>query len=143
MFYKTSMAVSTEQAGTCEWVGGRTHVDAPELLHAVESDDLLQQLAPVLLAARGLGEPQGPAVLQGVLNVEVGCVVEDGDDFAVAVTVGGAIGGVGDGALWRDWDGVERDWLGGQFGCQVVGGDFGHGDRLVAVGWSECLRLAT
>jgi hypothetical protein len=36
------------------------------------------------LAARGLGEPQGPCVHQRVLDVEVLGVVEDGADVALA-----------------------------------------------------------
>jgi hypothetical protein len=96
-----------------------TYVDAPELLNAVEADDLLEQLIPVLLAAGWLGEPQGPGVLQSVLNVEILRVVKDGHDL-VTVRLG-AIGGVGDAAIGRDGDGVERDGLG------RVGGDCGHG----------------
>jgi hypothetical protein len=95
----------------------RTYVDSPELLDAVEADDLLQELVPVLLAAWGLGEPESPGVLKSVLNGEVVGVVEDGDDLAA-----GAIGGglLLLGALGRDGDGVERHRLGG------FGGDFSH-----------------
>ena len=108
---------------SARWVWkGHTYVDTPEFLNRVEGDDLLQQLAPVLLAAGRLGEPQRPGVLQRVLDVEVGRVVKDGDDLAVIS--GLLVGCIGYTALGRDWDGVQRDllvrhWL----------RDFGH------VGW--------
>lgn len=106
-------------------VGARTHVDAPELLDAVEADDLLEELVPVLLSTRWLGEPESPGMLQRVLDVEILRVVEDGHDL---VTVGrlvaiDPVGLVGDASLWRDWDGIERHWL----RWVSVGGDFGHG----------------
>lgn len=75
-----------------------TYVDSPELLDAVEADDLLEQLVPVLLATRRLGEPQGPGVLESVLDVEVLRIVEDGDNLlAVAVR---AVGRISETALW-------------------------------------------
>ena len=105
---------------------GMTYVDAPELFDAVEADDLLQQLIPVLLAARWLGEPQRPGVLQSVLNVEVGGIVEHRDDLlgvvgAVGRAVGRAISCVGHATVGRDGDGVEWTGVGG-----LLGGDFGH-----------------
>jgi hypothetical protein len=78
-----------------------TYVDSPEFLNRVKRDDLLQQLSPVValpvlaqparnavqaatyLAARRLGEPQRPCVHEGVLDVEVLRVVEDGADIAL------------------------------------------------------------
>lgn len=96
-----------------------TYVDSPELFNAVEADDLFQQLVPVLLAARRLGEPQSPGVLKLVLHVEVGRVVENSDDLAVgARAIGGSL--VLLVALGRNGNGVERDRLSG------LGGDFGH-----------------
>lgn len=89
--------------------GRRTHVDAPELFDTVKADDFLEQLIPVLLAARWLGEPQSPGVLQGVLHVEVLRVVEDGDNLLVVAI--GAIGGIGQAALGGDGNGVERHRL--------------------------------
>lgn len=98
-------------------VGG-TYVNTPEFFHAVEADDLLQQLVPILFATGRFGEPQRPGVLEGVLDVEVGRVVEDGDDWV-------AIGGVFGGAAGRDGDGVEVDGgvghVGGGGGGVVVG----------------------
>lgn len=81
---------------------GGTYVDAPELLNAVEADDFLEQLVPVLLAARWLGEPQRPRVLQLVLDIEVRRVVEDCDDVAAVGTllaIGRAIRGVSHGTV--------------------------------------------
>lgn len=98
----------------------QTHVDTPELLDAVEADDLLEQLVPVLLAARWLGEPEGPGVLQLVLNVEVGRVVENSHDLVVArwlLAVGGAVGCVGHAAVWGDGDRVKRHLLVLWVGC--------------------------
>lgn len=112
-----------------DWIGasGRTYVDTPELLNTVEADDLLQELVPVLLAARRLGEPEGPSVLKLVLDVEVGRVVEDTDDVERAGrAIGGGIFLVV--TLGRDGDGVERDGLGG------LGGDVGH-----VCGWMRCV----
>ena len=73
------------QYGATWWQHGSegTYVDTPELLDAVEADDLLQKLVPVLLAAWRLGEPERPGVLESVLDGEVVGVVEDGDDLAV------------------------------------------------------------
>jgi hypothetical protein len=87
-----------------------TYVDSPELLHAVEGDDLLQELIPVLLAARRLGEPESPRVLKLVLDVEVGRVVEDSDNLAVG-TIGRSVLLVL--ALLGDGDGIERHRLSG------------------------------
>ena len=84
---------------------GSTHVDAPELLDAVEADDLLQQLIPVLLAAWRLGEPESPCVLQLMLDVEVGRVIEYCNDSIAAGTVG-AVGRIGNASLRRDGDRV-------------------------------------
>lgn len=77
----------------CAWQSEKiygTYVDAPKLLDAVKADDFLEQLVPVLLAARGLGEPESPRVLQLMLDVEVGWIVEDGHDLAI---VGGSASG--------------------------------------------------
>lgn len=98
----------------------QTHVDTPELLNAVKADDLLEQLVPVLLATWWFGEPEGPGVLQLVLDVEIGWVVEDGHDLVVArwlVAVCGAVGCVGHAAIWRDGDRVERNLLILGVGC--------------------------
>jgi len=90
---------------------GRTYVDPPELLNAVKADDLLQELVPVLLSTWRLGEPEGPCVLQLVLDVEVRRVVEDSDNLGVGtlhvlhVLLLTAVGG--------DWNGIERHGLGG------------------------------
>ena len=73
-----------------------TYVNAPELLDAVEADDFLQKLVPVLLAARRLREPEGPRILKRVLNIEVRRVVEDGDDLlSIVRAVGPICGAVG------------------------------------------------
>lgn len=108
----------------------KTHVDAPELLNAVKTDDLLEQLVPVLLAAWRLREPERPDILQSVLNVEVGRVVEDGHDVVAVgqlLAIGGTIGRVGHGAVGRDRDLVEIDLLvRGRCWRWTVGGDFGH-----------------
>jgi hypothetical protein len=107
-----------------------TYVNAPELLDTVEADDLLQELIPVLLAGRRLREPQGPSILQGVLDVEVCWVIEDGDDLlGVVCAVGSAVSIVG--AIRGDGNGVKRDRIGGYIlrgrrswtcGCCQVGG---------------------
>jgi hypothetical protein len=85
----------------------KTYVDSPELLNTVKADDLLQKLVPVLLSARRLGEPEGPFVLQLVLDVEVRRVIEDGDDlgFVLGLLLLAANGG--------DGNGVERHGLRG------------------------------
>lgn len=120
---------------TCGARNGKdeTYVDAPELLNAVKADDLLEQLVPVLLAAWWLGEPEGPGVLKSVLDVEVGRVVEHGDDLVTVgalLAVGGAVGSVSHGAVRRDGDRVQRDLL--------VGCDLGH----IADGCRRCGRWA-
>jgi hypothetical protein len=91
-----------------------TYVDSPELLNAVEADDLLQELVPVLLSAGRLGEPEGPCVLQLVLDIEVRRVVKDGDNlgFILCFLLLAADGG--------DGNGVERHGLGG------LRGDISH-----------------
>lgn len=124
MLFCGHMSVSWMSLSLLLRAGGSTYVDTPELLDAVEADDLLEQLMPVLLAARRLGEPQRPLVLQLVLDIEVGRVVEDGDDGLLVV---GAVGGVGHGAARRDGDAVEGDGLRGAVGSDVghVGGDVG------------------
>ena len=68
------------------------------------------------LAARRLGEPQSPLVLERVLDVEVILVVEDGDVLAVILDVVD----IGLAALWGDGDRGQIDLL-----VHVVGG--GHG----------------
>lgn len=60
------------------------------------------------LAARRLGKPEGPFILQGVFDGEVVLVVEDGDDFVVGVDGGGGVVLV---AARGDWDGGEVDLL--------------------------------
>jgi hypothetical protein len=82
-----------------------TYVDSPELFDAVEADDFLEELVPILLAVWWLGEPQGPNMLQLMLHVEVGWIIEDRDDL---VAIGGAVGGIGHWAVGRDWNGVKR-----------------------------------
>lgn len=90
-------------------------MDTPEFFDRVECDDLLKQVVPVVtLAAGGLGEPQRPLVLEGVLDVEVVLVMEDGDGLAA---VGG---GSGSGVLLSvggDGDGREIDLLIHVGGC--------------------------
>jgi hypothetical protein len=99
----------------------KTYVDSPELLNAVKADDLLQKLVPVLLSARRLGEPEGPCVLQLVLDVEVRRVIEDGDNLGLVLGFLLLAANGGDG------NGVERHGLRGLRGgighvCGVAGG---------------------
>ena len=104
-----------------------TYVDAPELLDALEADHLLEKLVPVLLAGWRLGEPESPGMLQFVLDVEVGRVVEDGDDLLAVLELVAAVGDVRHLAIGRDGNGVERDWLGGVLDWSwSAGGNFGH-----------------
>ena len=60
-----------------------------------------------------------------MLDVEVRCVVEDGDDLAIVA--GCAVGRIRHAAVWGDGNGVERDRL-GRGGCWgwSVGCDFSH-----------------
>lgn len=66
------------------------------------------------LAARGLGEPKSPLVLERVLDVEVVLVVEDGDGIVATLAVGNILLAVG-----VDGDGRQVDLLVhlGGFGC--------------------------
>ncbi|KAI7150399.1 eukaryotic translation initiation factor 4E [Hortaea werneckii] len=103
---------------------GHTYVDAPELLDGVKGDDLLQQLAPVLLAAGRLGEPECPGVLQRMLDIEIGRVVKHSDDLAVICTL--VVGSIGYTALGRDWNGIKRNLL---VGHRLR--DLGHGGWFI------------
>ena len=87
----------------------RTYVDSPELLNAVEADDLLQELVPVLLSAGRLGEPEGPCMLQLVLDVEVRGVIEDSDNLGIVLVRGVLLLAANGG----DGNGVERHGLRG------------------------------
>lgn len=92
----------------------KTYVDAPELLNAVKADDFLEQLIPVLLAALRLGEPECPGVLQLMLDIEVGRVVEDGHDLAVGgatATIGRAVRGISHGAVGGNGNGIQWNRL--------------------------------
>lgn len=59
------------------------------------------------LAARGLGEPQGPLVLELMLHVEVLLVMEDRNYLPLRVlrAIAGAL------ARWRDGDGRQVNLL--------------------------------
>lgn len=58
------------------------------------------------LSARGLGEPESPLVLEGVLDIEVIFVVEDRHGLAVVLGLAGVLS-----ALGGDGDGGEIDLL--------------------------------
>jgi len=101
---------------------GKAYVDSPELLNTVKADDFLQELVPVLLSARRLGEPEGPCVLQLVLDVEVRRVVKDGDNLGLVLVRVLLLAADG-----SDGNGVERHGLRG------LRGDISHvcGDGVV------------
>ena len=66
-------------------------------------------------------------MLQFVLDVEVGRVVEDGDDLLAICELVAAVGDVRHLAIGRDGNRVERDWLGGVWDWSwSAGGNFGH-----------------
>lgn len=58
------------------------------------------------LSARGLGEPESPLVLEGVLDIEVIFVVEDRHGLAVVLGLAAVLS-----ALGGDGDGGEIDLL--------------------------------
>lgn len=124
---------------------GRTYVDTPELLDRVEGNNFLQKIIPVValrphksvhegalvgaagceaayLAAGRLGEPQGPVVLERVLDVEVIFVIKDSHQAVVRIVCGNAILALV--ALGRDGDRLQVDLL-------------RHGDG--GVGWRSCV----
>lgn len=86
----------------------KAYVDAPELFHRVECDNLLEQIIPVViaLAAWRLCEPQGPCICEGVFDIEIVRIMKDGNDIAVVVLDIAVIAGRSYG------NGVQRNWRG-------------------------------
>ena len=76
-----------------------THVNAPELLHRIESDNFLKQIVPVIalqmivsqvdlttpsesaayLPTRWLSEPKRPLVHQRMFDIKIIVIVKDGN----------------------------------------------------------------
>ena len=66
-------------------------------------------------------------MLQLVLDVEVGRVIEDGDNLLAVVELVALTRTRVHVAVWGDGDGVEWDWLRGVWDrCWAAGCNFGH-----------------